>query len=425
MLLTKEVEVKIRNNDIKYYENLGYEIPKKKASESYYKRHKQELMYDLSKPIIVKVEDLTKGSHAVVQVLCDYCNKTIVDIPYYKYIYELECVDKIACKNCKGKKQIDCNLLKHGVRSTSELDLVKGKVKDSNLLKYGVDNYAKTKECHEKMKNTMLKKYGVEHNSQLPDYREKFHNTCTERYGEFYSKQFVEKALDTFYNKTGYKYPSQSPEIREKITQSYIDKYGVDNPNKSSKVREKTAKTLYANSSQKTSKQQSYIYNLYKLVTNVIYLNYPISSFNADICLPLEKLDIEYDGGFHDGQVKMGNITQEEFNHKELIRDKVIKSEGYKVIRVKSKFDKLPSDQILLQMLQDAHNYFSTHPEHSWIEFNIDTSSIRNAEHKDGIYYDFGELRTIKDNDINTIKDSEPNINTPRKEDDNNENVLW
>ena len=56
-------------------------------------------------------------------------------------------------------------------------------------------------------------------------------------------------------------------------------------------------------------------------------------------------------------------------------------------------------------MLNYARNYFSQYPEHSWIEFNIDTSSIRNAEYKDGIPYSFGELRKIKDSDINTIEE--------------------
>ena len=51
-------------------------------------------------------------------------------------------------------------------------------------------------------------------------------------------------------------------------------------------------------------------------------------------------------------------------------------------------------------MLQDARNYFSDYPNHSWIEFNIDTSIVRNAENKNGAPYDFGTLRKIKDEDL-------------------------
>lgn len=57
--------------------------------------------------------------------------------------------------------------------------------------------------------------------------------------------------------------------------------------------------------------------------------------------------------------------------------------------------DKLPSDCVLLKMLSDAEQYFVDYPNHSWIEFYIDNSIVRNAEHKDGMSYDFGELRKI------------------------------
>ena len=82
----------------------------------------------------------------------------------------------------------------------------------------------------------------------------------------------------------------------------------------------------------------------------------------------------------------------------------VIKNEGYKQIKIISLDDKLPSDDILLQMLSDARTYFSQYPNHSWIEFNISTSTVRNAENLNGIPYDFGALRTIKDNDIPDIE---------------------
>ena len=73
-------------------------------------------------------------------------------------------------------------------------------------------------------------------------------------------------------------------------------------------------------------------------------------------------------------------------------------------MRIISSHDKLPSDTVLLEMLEYARNYFTLYPNHSWIEFNIDTSSIRNAEHKQGIPYSFGSLRTIKNNDINNMQ---------------------
>lgn len=395
MLLTKEVKTKVNSYTVEYYKSLGYEIPMKKATESTRKRYKKDFVYDFSKSIIVKIEDLQHQSSVKVDVLCDYCNKEIINLPYYNYNNEIEYVNKIACKKCKGKKQIDCNILKLGVSNVSQLDWIQEKIKESNLSKYGVDNYAKTKECHEKMKNTVKSLYGVEHYSQTQEYKERFRNTCIERYGKSFGQQFAKKASESFHNKTGYDFPSQSPEVRAKIVQSCVEHYGTNNPAKSPDVREKISQTLYANSTQKASKQQRYINNLYRGI-----LNYPIKYYNVDIYLPNDNVVIEYDGGFHQGNIITGRITQEEFDQKEIIRNNIIKREGYKIMRVISKNDKLPSDQILLQMLSDARQYFSDYPNHSWIEFNISESTLRNAEHKQGISYDYGTLRAIKDNEL-------------------------
>lgn len=292
MLLTKEIEVKLSSATAKYYEELGYSIPMKKSTKSSYKKYKKEFVYDLSKTIIIKVEDLPKGSNVKVKVLCDYCQNETMLVPYFKYLESIKLVNKSACKNCKRKKQDDCNFLKYGVSNTSQLDLVKEKIKNTNIQRYGVDNPIKLLEFRKKMESTMEELYGVKHYSQSQDYKKKFHNTCVEKYGEDYGQQFIEKAFESFYDKTGYKYPSQSPKVREKIIQSLINEYGVDSPSKSLEVREKISKTLYANSSQKASKQQKYICKLYQGT-----LNFPIKNYNVDICLLNDNLIIEYDGG--------------------------------------------------------------------------------------------------------------------------------
>lgn len=66
------------------------------------------------------------------------------------------------------------------------------------------------------------------------------------------------------------------------------------------------------------------------------------------------------------------------------------------MIRIISLTDKLPTEEILLQMLADAKQYFKDFPEHSWINFDIDNGIVRNAEHKEGVLYTFGQLRKIK-----------------------------
>lgn len=335
-IITKEVEVKLWGNNIKHYHNLGYSG-----------KH--------GDIITVKVEDLSEGSNVKIQYLCDYCQKEVVTIVYADYIRRTKEVDKMACKNCYTQK-----------------------IKEVSLLRYGVSSYTKTKECQRRKIDTVKSRYGVEHYSQTQDFKEKWNNTCTERYGESYRKQFMDKAFETFHNKTGYRFPLQSPDVKEKAVQ-----------------------TFYQNGTTISSKQQIYIFNLYhRHKKSDVELNYPVACFNSDICFPEEKIVVEYDGKGHDLIVTFGNLTQEEFNRRELIRDRVIKSEGYKIIRIISSTDKLPSDLVLLQMLSDARCYFSQYLNHSWIEFNISTSTIRNAENPQGLPYSFGELRTIKDNDI-------------------------
>ena len=70
MLITKEVEVKLGGGNAKYYNNLNYPIPMKPHS-----RRENELIYDLSKYLLVKVEDLPKESHVEILMGCDICGK--------------------------------------------------------------------------------------------------------------------------------------------------------------------------------------------------------------------------------------------------------------------------------------------------------------------------------------------------------------
>lgn len=218
----------------------------------------------------------------------------------------------------------------------------------NNIAKYGVKNPFMLDEFRGKHKETVLIRYGAENVMNVPEIKEKLRQTNLEKYGTLCTLQV--------------------PEIREKVLQSY-----------------------YRNQTQKVSKQQLYLHNLYGGE-----INYPVKYYAADICFPEEKLVIEYDGGGHDLRVTLGVLTQEEFEQKEIMRNNIIKREGYKQMRIISSKDKLPSDTVLLQMLSHTKEYFSKYPQHSWIEFNIDTSTVRNAEQKDGVFFNYGELRKIK-----------------------------
>lgn len=352
MLLTKEVEVKPSGKTIKHYKDKGYDV-----------RYHE--------PLVVKVEDLPSGSHAKVEVLCDYCNEETFLIVYYDYNKEMKYINKHACENCWQKKTEEVNMARHGVRSVSQLKEVKKKREETMRSRYGVSTPLQNKEIMQKTRETSLERYGYASPSQVPEFRERAIFTSIERYG-----------VDC---------PSKSKEVKEKTRATNIERYGVSSTMQVPEVRAKANKTLCENGLVKTSAQQLYLHSLYGGE-----INYAISHYAIDICFPEEKLIVEYDGGGHDLRVVLGRLTQEEFDNKEMIRNIVLKREGYKRMNIVSKKDFLPSDQILLQMLQQARQYFLNYPNHSWIEFNIDTSTVRNAEYKDGVFFDFGKLRKIK-----------------------------
>ena len=67
MLLTKEIEIIPSGASIKYYKDLGYDA----------KYHV---------PLVVKIDDLPKGSGLIVEVLCDFCKKNVVKLMYKDYV---------------------------------------------------------------------------------------------------------------------------------------------------------------------------------------------------------------------------------------------------------------------------------------------------------------------------------------------------
>ena len=372
-VITKEVEIRLTPSTYKHYEELGYKIPTKKATEKQQKRHKKEYMYDFETPILVKTEDLTNGCHAIVEVLCDMCQEEIISVSYEVYNRVVKKTGNYVCRDCSYEKTRQTNQKIYGTKFPSQLEEIKEKIKETNLERYGVEYYAKTKECCEKIRQTCIEKYGVEHFAQSQQIKDKKATTNLERYG-------VE-------------YISQVYKFKEKQRQSLFKHYGVENPMHSEELKQRLVNTMYKNGSQKSSKQQRYLHNIYSGE-----LNYPIKYFDVDICLLDEKITIEYDGSGHNLPVKFNKMTQEEFDQREIMRFNVLKREGYKQMRIISRKDLLPSDEILLQMLSIAREYFST-TNHSWINFDIDNSIMINVKNKDtnGIFFDYGKLRKIKE----------------------------
>lgn len=382
MLLTKEVEIRANPRIIKYYEDLGYDIPKKAANEESRKRNNRDFVYDLSKTFVVKIEDLSTNSYQYVDVVCDKCGEE-AKVRYVCYNKTVSIFGEYLCRKCAKKHSMEkcVNFMQenYNVDNCSHLSWIIEKRKATNKLKYGVEHALQSDEFKEKAKETNLKHWGYEYASQSPEVKQQTKETNLRKYN-------VEWTL-------------QNKEIKEKAKQTCVQIYGYENPFQSPDIKEKIRQTLYKKGITPTSTQQIYIYNLYNY-NNDAELNYPCKFYNLDICFLEEKLAVEIDFSGHNLKVKLGGITQEEFDKKQMYRDIFLKKEGYKIMHIVSSKDYLPSDEILLQMLKYTRKYFSEYPNHSWVQFNVDTSTVRNAEQKEGSFFDYGELRKIKKSDL-------------------------
>jgi hypothetical protein len=91
-LISEEVEVALHPTTIKYYEDLDYQIPRilNKWGKAYTPRGTK---------IKIKVENLTDGSHAQVEVKCDGCGEKLsIEWKTYKYLSKNN--GEYYCKKC-------------------------------------------------------------------------------------------------------------------------------------------------------------------------------------------------------------------------------------------------------------------------------------------------------------------------------------
>lgn len=405
MLISKEVEVSWYYKTRKHYEGLGYEYTKQ---------------YD---KFIVHIEHLHKGSIALVEVECDYCGKVFTRrYADHIYIINKEIINKDACKDCGDKKSKEGLITKYGVETPFALEEIREKTKQTFLNRYGVDNPFEIKEVKEKIKETNLEKYGAEFYTQTDEYKIKSKQTSLERYGvdnPSKNKDILNKIKNVHNEKFGMYY-SQTSEFKERYKQTCIDKYGVENSFQANEVKEKIVQhnlktygvthpmkikqiaksrfkkmviTKYKNGSGISSRQQDYIG---ELVDGDV--NYPFEGLSLDIKLDDKKF-IEYDGSGHDLSVKHGEISESGFIIKEKRRKYFLTSNGWKEIRIISKKDFLPNDDVIKRMVDEANIYLDS--GHSWIKYDIDNDKVICSQYDRN--YDFGELRKIKEEDLERI----------------------
>ena len=109
-LITKEVEVVLANKNIKHFESLGYEILREKDKWG-------KIRVPRGTIIKIKVEDLSSGSDAKVDVECDNCGKYLKNVEWCNYLKYLKDDGKYYCNKCAKKLYGKENELKSRIKN--------------------------------------------------------------------------------------------------------------------------------------------------------------------------------------------------------------------------------------------------------------------------------------------------------------------
>jgi len=219
MILTKEVDIIINSSNIKHYKKLGFNNIKVRDK------------------ILVNIDQLTKGSYAIITAECDVCHSN-KEITYNRYLDNIGKYDIFSCsRKCANIKRVKTNLEKYGVEYVSQSKIFKDKIIKTCLEKYGVEYVLQSKDVIEKGKNTKLLLYGNENFINI----DKAKKTNLKKYGfenPMKDDNILNKMIETNLNRYGTKYYMSTAEFKEKSKKTNLDKYGVEKYKNIEKTRE-------------------------------------------------------------------------------------------------------------------------------------------------------------------------------------------
>ena len=411
-------------------------------------RHYKEKGYEFEKCgdlIEVDVMDLYPGSHEKVKIICDICGNES-EIQYRHFVENRKKGVLVSCasNSCRNKKYEDTCMEKYGVKHAFQAEEVKEKTKQTNLKNWGVEytlqseeirnkgiqtlkekygeditNVFQAIEVKEKIKQTNLKNWGVEYATQSEEIKEKTRNTNNEKYGADYYTQtdeYKDRAKKTCQLHHGVDNPSQSQEIKNKKIETCRKHWGVDYPFQSDEVRSKTAETLkekygesIINISQveeiKNKALDSFQFNgtgpssrAQRYINHILNgtLNKHICGSLADIYIEKENIIIEHDGSGHFlGDIMNGNKTPtKESLLYEKEREYKIINNGYRMIRFIANKDRIPSDEVILNLVEGFKN-----SNFKVVRINFEEGTI-DRDYEEKWYCNFGKLRKITKEDL-------------------------
>ena len=381
LIVPQTVKVRIGSINYQYYKEKGYTFKKRG---------------DIIK---VNVLDLPKGSSQMVKVICDVCGKEIET--QYRFIVKNNKENKlIICgsNSCRNKKYEDTCTKKYGkgIINAFQAEEVKEKIVETNRKNHGVDWYTQTEEHKDKSKKTWQLHYGVDNPAQAQEVKDAMKDTCRSRYGCDYAVQSdeVQNKIKSTNNKIyGGDSPFSSEEIRKKSQQTWKENYGEDiiNPGQVEEIKNKILNSFQFNHTGPSSRAQRYINHILNGT-----LNKHIRDSLVDIYMEKENIVIEHDGSGHFLGDKMnGNIypTKESLLYEKEREDKIINN-GHKMIRFIAAIDRIPSDEVILNLVEGFKN-----SDFKVIRINFEEGTI-DRDYEEKWYCNFGELRRIAKEDL-------------------------
>ena len=377
LVLPQTVKVRTNGSNCKYFREKGYKFEK------------------CGDFIEVDVLDLQKSSNVKVKIKCEICGCES-EVLYWYVNKNIDNGTLITCgnKKCKDIKTKKTNNKYYGCDNVFSNQQIKDKIKNTNNKKYGVNNPMESIVIQNKVKATCQKKYGGNSSMCSEEIQNKAKITCQKKYGgnsAMCSEEIQNKAKITCLQHFGVNNPFQSHEIKEKIKVINLKRYGAENPMQNEEIKNKALDSFQFNGTGPSSRAQRYI----NYISNGT-LNKHICSSLVDIYMEKENIVIEYDGSGHFlNDIINGNaFPTKDSLLREKEREDSIVNKGYKVIRFIATKDRIPSDEVILNLIEEFKN-----SDFKVIRIDFEEGTIEKDYEKKS-HCDFGELRRITKKDL-------------------------
>ena len=387
LILPQTVKVRTSGPNCKHFREKGYEFEK------------------CGDFIEVNVLDLPKGSNIKVKVACDICGK-ITETRYSRVVECNKQNELIICtsNSCKNKKSEDTCIKKYGVKHPMQCKEIQKKKKKTCQLHHGVDYPMQCKIIQEKSQQTWQKSYGegIINPMQAQEVKDRQRKTWQKNYGKYITSSFQvesvkEKSKQTMLNNYGVEYAMQNEEIQNKVKATNLERHGVEHAMQNEEIKNKALDSFQFHGTGPSSRAQRYINHILNGI-----LNKHICGLLADIYIEKENIVIEHDGAGHFLIDKFnGNKTptKESLLYEKEREDKIINN-GYRMIRFIATKDRIPSDEVILNLIEGFKN-----SDFKVIRINFEEGTI-DRDYEEKWHCNFGKLRKITKEDLEKFENN-------------------